>query len=625
MLVARAYAPAFEGVFLWDDHVLAEGEPAFRRAPLLSLLTHPFWPEEALGDARPTYYRPLVLWSLRFDASLGGTPVEYHFTNIALHMLACCLLGVAARRLGARTSAGLVAGLAWGLAPRLTESVAWISGRTDVLAGVFGVAAIALTPDAAPTSETRRSMLTARAACAGLCLFAALLAKEVALAFALAIVVGAFAARRDGASVLRAALTTGIPAGTWLALRTIVLAGKKAPAQTLGAVTRAGTALEATARYAEMILVGTHPRTSIGMVGDLDVPRAVAGGVLVVAAIVVAIRYGRRLAPGARVGLVLAAAALAPVLHAVPIGLAGSVSADRLLYVPLAGIALALAVVTSTLERRARFLAAGAAFALCAVSFVATRARCADYTDEARFWVIAAEQAAPHNVAPRNSLALVVQKSGDVHLSCALYERSAQTLEDTHFAWQPPHKRTLEMLVNCWARDGRYVDAVRLSEDLSRRFPSSGRVQLGLGYARLHVKDFDGAMKAFERAAALDPSLSRITRPMLDELPSTRTATETLDKADAAAQARLMSDLGRAKDAEALYVMLASDATATHRVQQRAIDFLVFDGSVASAEKVVARTKSDIRRHALQEHLTERRAALNRIEALRPRIEALTE
>ena len=627
VLVALAYRPALHGTFVWDDHILAEADAAFRHVELRRLLTQGFWPDNALGDQRAPYFRPLVLLSLRFDVALGGTPVEFHFTNVFLHLVACALVAFTAVRLGARGGSAVVAALLWGLAPRLTESVAWISGRTDVLAGVLGLAALALSPDAsaAPSLPRSRWVLGGRSLAAGLCLLGALLAKEVAIAFAAALVVAALSRPgRDRASGARALGYIGGPIALWLFLRSIALATKKGPEQALGAARRAVTVFETIERYAEMIVDGSRPQTSIGMIGETDTTRAVIGGIVVVVVVALVVRFRRRIPAGAWVALTLAVVAILPVLHVVPLALAGSVAADRLLYVPLMGLVLGGAVLANALRRRARVLAAPA-LVVAGVWFAATAQRAADYGDEARFWVVAAEQAHPRNVSARNALALVVQKADVVDLSCRLYERSNSALTNTQLAYLTAHKRTLESLVNCWALSGRYEDAVRLAEDLARRYPTSGRVFMGLGFARLHVRDFDGAASAFSQAMSLDNALTRTVDPILADLPRTRADAAALQppiqQEKKLAWARFLANVGRPPEADAAYLDIVLNASTTPSTRQKAIDYLVFAGSLESAQKVVGLTHSDMRRHGLEEHIAERKADRDRVDAVRERIE----
>jgi tetratricopeptide (TPR) repeat protein len=83
-------------------------------------------------------WHPLTTISHLLDWSLyGGSAGWHHFTNVLLHAAGSVVLFLALRRLtGATWRSGLVAAL-FCLHPLHVESVAWISQRKDVLAGLF--------------------------------------------------------------------------------------------------------------------------------------------------------------------------------------------------------------------------------------------------------------------------------------------------------------------------------------------------------------------------------------------------------------------------------------------------------------------------------------------------------
>lgn len=137
-LVAWVYGPSLGGGFVWDDVTLIRDNAfvhSFAHIP--RLLRTEFWATSVRGvdSVAVHYYRPVVsignalLWRLG-----GGDPLAYRLTNLALH-LACVTLGL--RWLGARVTGAPP--LAWALAlallavhPTRVESVAWISGSTDL-------------------------------------------------------------------------------------------------------------------------------------------------------------------------------------------------------------------------------------------------------------------------------------------------------------------------------------------------------------------------------------------------------------------------------------------------------------------------------------------------------------
>jgi len=621
--VALVHAPAQETGFVWDDHVLAERDAPFRHSSIPELFVGRFWPETTLADPRTPYYRPMVLLSLRFDAALGGDAAQHHQTNIVLHLTACALLVVAAVRVGAKTSAAILAALVWGVAPRLTESVTWIAGRTDLLAMVFGLAAIVSATD---NARTPRAWI--RGIATGLLVLGSLFSKEIGLAFALGIAV--LVCGRDSPRTERArelAVAVAAPLAVYFALRTIALSGHVNSPRELGAAVRAATVLEALARYAEMTVDALHPQTSIGYLGEVDAKRAMVGAVLAFGASTLVLGWRKHLRQKSAGVVVVGVLALLMVIHIVPLALSGAVASDRLLYAPLAALAIGSASWGSRLGTLASRAAAMTALLLAVVFGGSTKTRIHDYRDEVLFWTIAAEKAHPHNTMPRSALAGIVRDAEHPELACRLYEKSLKILETSGRAESRAHQRTGENLGACWARIGRYDDAVALAEDVARAHPDVGRVQMGLGFARLHVRNFEGATTAFSRAIALDRTLSRLVSPVLASIPhvqsDARLYSNLAARADKLGWAKHLADLGRATDADEAFLDVLNDGSVEPALQRSAITYLALDGSLQAAEAALPHTSADIQRAVIGERLEQRHKRRERVEALRERIEAL--
>ena len=635
LAVMLVYSPWAARTLVRDDHVLvAEGAP-FRTASPLALFTKPFWPDGALGDTHVRYYRPVALLSLRLDASLGGTAVELHFTNVLLHALACLLLAVAATRLGASGPAAVVAALVWGLAPRLTESVAWISGRTDVLATVFVLAALALSPDA--PARRPPDVLRGRglAVASGLCLFAALASKEVAVAGAAALAVLAWRRWRDDdrttprlERVVRPALGIVLPSVAYAVLRFVALAGTSAHTRDLGPRLRALTVLEAIGRYVEMTVDALRPRTVIGLLGHVDAVRALLGAVALLATAVLVVhraRRGRRSSDGVAAAVALGVVALGLVVHVVPISTAGTTASDRLLYLPLAALALAAAVGAQAL-RPARRSALGIAALVLAIPFaLATRARARDYEDEVRFWLVAAETGHPANMMPLNALADLLATRDRADLGCAAFEQARAVEERTGQAKTPVHRRTREGLAGCLARIGRYEEAAVVTDQLVADHPEIGRGYLARGFAHAHILDFDGAQASFERARVLDPPLARYVDGALSEIAQARI--DSARYADPAARARdevgyaaFLQSVGRMPEASDAWLVVARDESASHAARVRAANFLAVAGSIDKARAAAASFPLD---EAASKMLAARERRLAALGVLSPRITRL--
>ena len=129
------------------------------------------------------YYRPIIVSSFLLDRSvLGLLPGLMHMENILLHVLNSILvyfltLHALRSEERARTWAPLASGLLFGLHPIATESVNWISGRTDVLAASFVLLSALML---LIFRERRRPIALGMALACFLC---AVLTKETLLAF----------------------------------------------------------------------------------------------------------------------------------------------------------------------------------------------------------------------------------------------------------------------------------------------------------------------------------------------------------------------------------------------------------------------------------------------------------
>lgn len=118
------------------------------------------------------YYRPAAFVSQAIDWHLwGANAFGFHLTNLVVHGVSTVLLWRMARRLVSKTSA-TIAALFFAWHPAAHEPVYWIAARFDLLATMFGLAALA-----GLAEDARRWRV------AGVIAFAiALLSKESAIA-----------------------------------------------------------------------------------------------------------------------------------------------------------------------------------------------------------------------------------------------------------------------------------------------------------------------------------------------------------------------------------------------------------------------------------------------------------
>jgi len=146
LLALLAYLPSVDSDFFSDDHAYVVGNAQLRGLPLSQLWR--LW----VAPSNPYEFLPLRDLSYRVDLALFGLdPLGYHLHNLLLYALCglavwlCCdaLLGL----LGEAGSSPITSSRrGWACAaatsvfaahPAHAESVAWISGRKELLSGLF--------------------------------------------------------------------------------------------------------------------------------------------------------------------------------------------------------------------------------------------------------------------------------------------------------------------------------------------------------------------------------------------------------------------------------------------------------------------------------------------------------
>lgn len=134
LLAVVAYLAALSNGFVWDDQQLIASDLITGRLPWWQAFTHDFWNLGTVWSDSGGYYRPLTALSLRLDFLLGsGSPLPFHATAIILHGLASVAIYPLAIRFGATDTAARLASLIFALNPHEAETVAWVSGRPDLL------------------------------------------------------------------------------------------------------------------------------------------------------------------------------------------------------------------------------------------------------------------------------------------------------------------------------------------------------------------------------------------------------------------------------------------------------------------------------------------------------------
>lgn len=561
--VAAAYMQALGGGFLWDDRLLIMGVPLVERtAPLMEYLRHPFW-MGVTGARLDSYYRPLITLSFALDHRLhGNNPAGYHLTNFLFHELNALLLLALLRRFGVRPLVAAVLVSGWALLPRLAEAAAWISGRTDLIAGSCVLGAL-LAWGATPWRRVAASVLV----------LAGLLAKESALSAVVALSVLEWtrtdeeAARPRLYKVATRLLPVAASVLVYVLLRASAI-GLHATGDGLGAVLRIETVLDTTATYALMFVDALRPRALIGRLGLVQTWSVAAGAALVCACALALLRRRGRFQPPTAVGLALALAALLPVMHVLPVPLR-VVAADRFIYLPTAGLALAFGPRLDAwlAERRPLWLAA---VGLVIMLGVAASRRVGVWSDELEFWVQTYLEAPVTNSSAATNLAGVFFRAGQYE---DVLELSKRELSDDKVGRS-------EGLFNgalALAHLGRKEEALQQFRAIdATHYESDVEVQIAI--IELESGHVDAGRGRLERLARGGDAQSREILARVPDLERALALLERVPETDPLTRARLAAVVGDEPLGLRAWLRAASEPNVAKDTLHEALSYLVRTG-----------------------------------------------
>lgn len=153
LAVFAVYLPAAEGPFIFDDSATIVNNASIRQ----------LWPLAVIGEGTgpldpppetPVYGRPLVNLSFAVNYHFGALdPRGYRVVHMILHCLSACLLwAIVARTLRSEYFRGafdrvadllsFTAALIWAVHPLVTESVVYVTQRTELMMGFLYLATL---------------------------------------------------------------------------------------------------------------------------------------------------------------------------------------------------------------------------------------------------------------------------------------------------------------------------------------------------------------------------------------------------------------------------------------------------------------------------------------------------
>lgn len=366
------------------------------------------------GEAMPPQrkdlglYRPLTVltWRLQFRES-GLDPFAFHLGNVLLHGLAVALVFALARRLRCGRATATLAAALFACHPVHVEAVAWVVGRAEILCAVFALLALLawLPPDGGTQRHARL-----RSVAAALLYGLAAISKESALALPLGFFLLDRLRRIPFAESVRRLAPSAVVAVAIVLIRIRVL-GRFAPDVTpdpyLSAIGFGERLLLAVTVLGRALMAWCFPRgLSVFYDGPTflrTLPVALAFLAIGAAALAIAWRKGRA---AALAGFALFGACVLPFLHLVPIA---AIYADRFLYLPSIGLAIATASLLAEGRKPGTGLLAGALAAIVLAGL--TIARNPAFHDPIALWLDAAD-AQPDAAFPHFQLGGFYKKAG---------------------------------------------------------------------------------------------------------------------------------------------------------------------------------------------------------------------
>ena len=379
-----AYTNAFSGEFVYDDRFQILKNPTIKSlSNIPRVFTQSVWQFMNQGSAGAVgpYYRPLFNVALivnyqMFELSVFG----WHLVSLLFHLAVTLLVYMLSRRFGLSMLGGLAAAAVFGLHPVHSESVAWISGIPDPMAGAFLLGSV-LVYERYRESTLHRSAYLAGSICLA---FLAMLCKETAIVLPVFLMFREALDRKEGESrsttflngAKRAAPFFG-SAAVYLLLRYAVLGFLSKPEPAAAATTAAQVALTIPSiliSYVRMLifpypLAVVYDQTYIESAADPRLWMALIALALIGAT---AFLLSRK-SVVARVALAFLVLFLIPVLNLKAFKPEESLLHDRYLYLPSIGfsivVGLAFAWFAARSNQRVRLFATSVAVAVGIVFF----------------------------------------------------------------------------------------------------------------------------------------------------------------------------------------------------------------------------------------------------------------
>ncbi|RKY19716.1 MAG: hypothetical protein DRQ55_10025 [Planctomycetota bacterium] len=389
--------PALQGSFVYDDRAYVVENPVVQGAA-------PLW-GSALGHAEQALWRPLTVASWRAQWHPGVSAEPFLLLNLILHAATALLVLRLGRRLGLSPWAAAVGAALFAVHPAHAEAIAWVTGRSELLATLLVCAAWWAHLSANRTAAWLALPLLALA-CAS---------KENAFVAPALIGLGQLLSGRRGqppspGSRPRLAALFAVSGGMFL-LRASVLPEAlpaEGPYHQTPLAGRAGVALNVVGQAVKLLLAPSPLRIHYDRHELLGAQPTLLIATAALAMVALLLWRRQRMLACLLLGVPVA---LAPVLHLLPMG---EPFAERFLYLPSVPFCLAAGGLLTLLGRReprGPGLAVVLTGAALLAGLLASRQAVAVFRDDLSLWAHAA-RVAPDLAVVRFNHATFLERAG---------------------------------------------------------------------------------------------------------------------------------------------------------------------------------------------------------------------